>query len=346
MTIPRSLKIDLSVTPFYHCMARCVRQSYLCGFHAETGKDFSHRKAWLERRLAYLSQFFAIEVCSYAIMNNHYHTVLFVDVEKPKTWTDAEVKERWSALCPRDVALLESQYVHPKIVERKITIWRERLTDISWFMKSINEPLARLSNKEDKSKGRFWEGRFKSQALLDEGAVLAAMAYTDLNPIRSKLAQTPEESDFTSIKQRIKEVTKSLKKTQSIAKPISIKEVIHHCDTTPQPLQLMAFGNGKNPDKIAKRVIDFRLSEYLQLVDTTGRILREDKRGAIPSYLSPILERLHLSTKGWFEMVNNIEEGFSHAIGHENMLMEFGSRYTQRTPKGVKAAKRYYLKVA
>ncbi len=331
MTTARSNQIDLSITPYYHCMTRCVRQSYLCGYDSKTGKNYSHRKPWIVKRIKKLARVFAIHVCAFAVMSNHYHLVLFINAAKAKHWSDDEVQARWAQLFPHDAKSLNTY--SKKEAEYKIILWRHRLMDISWFMRCLNEKIARASNKEDETKGRFWEGRFKSQALLDEGAVLSAMAYVDLNPIRAKIAETPEESAFTSIQERIQMLTEQLKKN------ISIEHAV-------QPPYLMPFASKHITENDKTNVIDFTLTDYLQLIDTTGRILREDKRGAIPSNLIPILARLHLNANEWLNLVTKLQNQFSYAIGHSAALLEFNRGNHHQSPKGMTAARHYYIDVA
>ncbi len=326
MTLARSSQIDISISPYYHCMSRCVRQSYLCGYDEETGRDYSHRKKWLVKRIKKLASVFAIHVCAFAVMSNHYHLVLFVNDNEAQRWSATEVIARWAELFPSDAKAIQT--LSSKEAEYKIALWRLRLTDISWFMRCLNESIARYSNKEDDKKGRFWEGRFKSQALLDEGAILSAMVYVDLNPIRAGIAQTPELSDFTSIQDRIRCLAKELKE----------KKNRHSINELKQPEHLMPFSN--NTQALS---IDFTLSDYLQLVDETGRVIRNDKRCAIPENIAPILSRLQLNPSTWLNMVKNLQTSFSYAIGHRAVLLEFGRFYQCKRPKGSIVAQNSYL---
>jgi len=313
MPKPRSQQISLLDTPFYHICSRTVRKAFLCGVDQETGVSFEHRRAWIEQRLFKLAQVFAIDICAHAVMHNHLHLVLHVDSERVKTWSTAQVLERWHQLFKG--TLLTQQYQHQQpldkfqlaMVESTAEIYKQRLIDISWFMRSLNEPIARQANREDNCTGHFWEGRFKSQALLDEGALLSCMAYVDLNPVRAAIAPTPEQSDFTSIQLRIKAAIKGK-----------------------QPKALLPFSGNEHQQK--KTGICFSLKDYLTLVDETGRILRNDKRGAIGMKIANILVRLHISEESWLKLTTDFEGIFTGAAGTAEHLCEFSEHVgLQRT---------------
>lgn len=208
MATARAEQVDLSVTPFYHCMTRCVRRAFLCGDDRYSGKNFDHRKLWVRDRLRDLAALFAMDICAYAVMSNHLHVVLHVNEELAATWSDDEVAKRYIGLYP----MATEAWGHKLLAvdRRKLAAtWRERLTSISWLMRALSEFIARKANKEDGTRGRFWEGRFKSQAILDEQGLLTCMAYVDLNPIRAGLCDSLSGSDFTSIQDRLKSLAES-----------------------------------------------------------------------------------------------------------------------------------------
>ena len=100
MALPRSKYVKEGQEGVYHCFSRCVRRAFLCGFDTLTRRDFSHRKAWLVDRLRHLAAIFAIEVCAYAIMETHYHTILRTRPDIVAIWSDREVATRWLTLFP------------------------------------------------------------------------------------------------------------------------------------------------------------------------------------------------------------------------------------------------------
>ena len=206
MGLPRSNYVQENEEGVYHCFSRCVRRAFLFGFDPLTHRDFSHRKPLLLDRLRHLAAIFAIDVCAYAIMATHYHLILRIRPDIVATWSDWEVATRWLTLFPRHRN--KNGPPNPPTNEEiraladrpeRIAQLRKRLCSLSWFMGRLNEFIARAANKEDGVTGRFWDGRFKCQALLDDAAIVAGMAYVDLNLIRAGLAASPEDSDFTSI---------------------------------------------------------------------------------------------------------------------------------------------------
>jgi len=302
MPKPRKALVSLEATPYYHCVSRCVRRAFLCGEDAHSGKSYEHRRGWIQDRIGQLSAIFAIDVCAYAVMSNHYHVVLHVDRDGAEAWDEAEVARRWQELFaghPLVQQFLDGEpmsQAERQLVTALVAEWRGRLMDISWYMRCLNESIAREANREDQCTGRFWEGRFKSQALLDEKALAACLAYVDLNPVRAAMADTPEESDYTSVQRRIRRALARAK----------------------QPPELMPFVG--NPREAMPKGMPFRLSDYLELVDWTGRQLREGKRGTIAGDLPPILERLQIDPRHWLYLSGQFESRFKGLVGSGHRL--------------------------
>src|SRR5271156_2597437 len=158
----RSRCVDEAVTPWYHCISRCVRRLLLCG-----GK-FLHRKQWIEDRLRELVEIFSVECAGFAVMDNHLHLLVRLDSQKAKAWSNEEVARRWFCLYPLRNISGEALSASAARIRRFASDdeWvariRQRLANLGWFMKCLKEPLARRANCEDGSTGAFWEGRYKS----------------------------------------------------------------------------------------------------------------------------------------------------------------------------------------
>jgi len=337
MPQPRKHLISLEATPVYHVVSRCVRKQYLCGFDSKQEKDYSYRRDWIRERIFELNAIFAIDICSYCVMSNHVHLVLHVQQSRALEWDDREVARRWMALFggnPLVRSFLSNEDLSPaqrKAASSLISEYRTRLFDISWFMRCLNEPIARKANAEEKVTGRFWEGRFKSQALLDEAAVIAAMAYVDLNPIRAGIAELPEESDYTSIQQRILEKVSTATETSS-----------ESLDKLPKDLRaaigkLMPFAD-RAPDH-PEYAIQYQTQDYLELVDWSGRAIIQGKRGSIPDHSPPILQRLKIDPDHYLRFINRTQKNRFHSfIGTVKAMRTQAHRFGRLFLKGQTAA--------
>jgi len=338
MGLPRSSYVPEGEEGVYHCISRCVRRAFLCGVDRVTGHDFSHRKAWLLEKLRELAAVFAIEVCAYAILVNHIHSILRTRPDIVATWSDIEVARRWLTLFPQRFSRgkpappLEEQIRALAQCSERIGVLRKRLCSLSWFMGRLNESIARRANKEDGVKGRFWEGRFKCQALLDGAAIAACMVYVDLNVIRAGQATTPEASDFTSIQERIRAWQKENGTIISGGTPaarVFQKEEAGSADW------LCPIASGPH----RRGILPMTAEEYFGLVDRSGRMIRPDKPGAIDVDLGSILLRIGANPEAWPETISSFGRQFSLVAGLLANLRNFADRLGRRWFKGVGAAR-------
>ena len=298
MPRPRRVLISIDETPYYHCISRCVRRTFLCGKDRVTGKSYEHRRKWIQDRLLFLGQVFSIKVCAFAVMSNHTHVVLYVDKQACLAMTDSDVLHRWHQIYKgtRLTRLFVDKHLNKTLsdaelytVRQTINIYRERLCSISWFMKLLNEPIARQANKEDQCTGHFWEGRFKSQALVDEKALVACMAYVDLNPVRAGMTNSIPSSRYTSARLRYFSAQKS--KQPSTLQPF--------VGTTAANINIG---------------IPFLLKDYLELLDYTSRLQHPSKKGYVKMDVPSIVKSLHLSTEQWRSLSMEIETSFRTKI--------------------------------
>jgi len=230
-------------------------------------------------------------------MSNHYHLVIKLVPETVNDWSDDEVLDRWCALFKGPLLVQRHRAgstlspAETESLNSIVAVYRQRLANLSWFMKCLNEPIAGKANREDRCTGHFWEARFSSFALATEHALLTCIAYVDLNPIRARMASTPEQSNYTSVRERmtgahdLQKAVKSMLGTGELqAFDFPIKLLAHFADESASTQTLL-----------------IRWRDYLALIYNSGRILRHDKRGSIDPDAQSILQRLGLSEDQWLQ---------------------------------------------
>ena len=311
MTTARSKQICLEQTPWYHVTTRCVRRAFICGYDSLSERDFTHRKQWIEDRLLFLVQVFCIDMAAFAVLSNHYHVVLKINRDQALSLDDAAVIDRWTQLYPTNPLIKRLSTKEPlneeesQHLNEKLPIWRHELGNISRFMALVNQFIARKSNTEDGCKGRFWEHRFTSQAILDDDALIRTLAYVDLNPVRAGIAATPEASEHTSIHRRLQSET----------------------DDSGSVIGLLPFRQQPNNEGLnlegSVSVLPMGFDDYLALLDWTGRRLRNNKSGHIHADVPDIFTRLNYSPAQWLKSHQSNTTWQQRALGSVERIRNY-----------------------
>lgn len=319
MTAARSILAPKGAPGVFHCVSRCVRRAWLCGEDRDSGRSFEHRRAWVESRIGELGDIFAVAIWGFAVMSNHLHVVVELLPEIVAAWSDDEIAARWTRLYRRRDQDASARSEALAGNADRMQVMRERLSNLSWFMRCLSEPIARRANREDGCKGHFWEARFKSQALLDEPAVLAAMTYVDLNPVRANISDGIADSTHTSAHKRLQQL--------DVAPDCADKQM------APIAGQI-------------SRALGISVGDYLALVDRTGRRIHSGKRGVVDGPLPLALRQLGYSEQTWTRQVQGVGSAYPRAIGAAEALLDKATEIGQRWLRGIGMARQLTLRSA
>ncbi|MEO8271461.1 MAG: hypothetical protein ABI557_17190 [Aureliella sp.] len=310
-----------------HVVSRVVRRCFLLGDDPVTGKNYDHRKEWIENLLQHQAKHFGIDLLCFSLMSTHFHLVLKSQPEIVKTWNNREAARRWLMLCPKR-KLRDGSPAEPKETEInsivndavKLRQIRSRLSDISWWMRLLCQKVAVRANREDEVTGKFFEGRFRAIRILDESGLLACAAYVDLNPIRAALAETLEESDHTSAQRRIESLQSPDKHSDRFLAPLTFDELRDQLGVRPSSSGYRCSDNG---------FLNMSIEDYLALLDWTARQPVAGKRGVTPADMPAILQRLGLEADIWCELVRDFGTLFSLVAGRPAAIDEARTRGRQ-----------------
>ncbi len=287
---------EFDTVGIYHCVNRCVRRAFLCGADPLTGCNYEHRRGWIRQRLEFLAGSFGLDVMAFAILSNQVHLVLRNRPDVVARWSDLEVARRWYRLCP----VRKQEDGSPKEPNRyelamltgdpeRMAELRRRLSHPSWLMKMLCENIARRSNREDECTGRFFEGRYKMTRLLDEGAVLACMAYVDLNPIRAGLTDTLDGYRHVSIRDRLESLDDSPVDPAGWLAPIKLQSVTSMEDV----LSVRQEGPNNQEGETSGQQTEFAMESDVASSETAaGTARRPSNRGCLPMELDEYIRLL------------------------------------------------------
>jgi len=307
-SLPRGQVIDESVVGAYHVYGRVMQREFLLGRDPKTGRSHRHRKKLLRKRLEALASVFAVDCLDRAILDNHFHQILRNRPDVVARWSDREVAERWLRLKRTELELL------PPPSEKRIAALladtvrlakiRRQLSSISTYMAYLRQPLALAYNIESGTTGSsFWAGRFGCMPLTTETSLLCCSLYVNLNLVHAGIAEGLEDSEETSVYDRILD-----RRNGDPKRPHSGWLAAVHVDGDGYD------GQGRRASDLGYLGVTF--DEYLGLLDGVIQRERAERTGVVEPTLPSVLERLGIDSAAWESSLRVTSRQFmaEHAI--------------------------------
>ena len=177
--MPRTQRLKINDgTTVYHVMSRTALDGFPLG---DIEKDFMLD---LIRRY---SSLYLVEILGICIMGNHFH--LLVKMFPEYKFTDDDIKKRYVEFYGNDRSFAYGQ----------IPSLREKLSNLSEFVREIKVGFTRYYNRRNNRRGYFWGDRFRSVIVEKGETLINCQAYIDLNPLRAGLVDRPEEYRWNSL---------------------------------------------------------------------------------------------------------------------------------------------------
>lgn len=285
---------------------------YLCSMHTlpggtkklggtdKSGRSFDHRRKWIIEQLEVQAELMAIDVLGFSVLPRTLTLLLRTRPDVAKGWSDAEVARRYQAGLYAKVPFGEKRQTAPaeevsELLANRVEMRRarSRLSSLTWFVGQLSESTARNCNREDQTRGRFWEGRYHCLPLLDVQATASAIGHVDLEPLIAGEATTLPGCKFSSARLR-----NPTGKSGFLA-PVTL---------------------GSSKQKDLPNLLAVSDGELTKVLEWSSRQSKRLNGSSLTDEITAIFEKLKIRPAAWLVLVREFRDLFHRAAGTEESL--------------------------
>jgi len=363
---PRSEYLNPDESAYAFIICRSARTLLITTCDRSNSTADAHRVDFIENLIRLFARYFCISVHSHAVLPNELRLVLGTHPDVVQTLDDAEVARRWLMLCPtlRSTTPPSSEPAENEIIAMcadspNIAQIRLRLSDISWFMRLLQQRITLFCNREDKLTGRLWTDRYRSVVLLGNVAKLLAMANVDLGAVCIDPDKPFSISEFTSALLRLHD----LQEAEITVAPPADSTNHSNADTTADAIGQITNPNvdeahagqchlwsrhlaplrfcGDNtrtptpsasfqPSASDAPATNLEPTEYFELREWIRRSLNGESPHSTPAWLSLLLRDIRLTAEALAAFIRHFDVLFSHVAGGPSKMDAFITKSRRR----------------